>query len=79
MSDGLTNGVNFPFLEKRKAHEQVMEDNERLKSEAENEDLRLTIAQKQALRKKLEDSGLTVRKDFGGSVKRAWAWLNKTK
>jgi len=79
MSDGLTNGVRFPFLEKRKTHEQVMEDNERLKSEAESEDLRLSIAQKQALRKKLEDSGLTVRKDFGGSVKRAWAWLNKTK
>ena len=79
MTDGMTNGVNFPFLEKRKTHEQVMEDTEHLKLVAENEDLRLTIAQRQALRKKLEDSGLTVRKDFGGSVKRAWAWLNKTK
>ena len=76
---GVFNGANLPFLEKRRTHEQVMEENERLKSEAENEDLQLTIAQRQALRKKLEDSGLTVRKDFGGSVKRAWAWLNKTK
>ena len=76
---GGLNGANFPFLDKRRTHEQVMEENERLKSEAENEDLQLTIAQRQALRRKLEDSGLTVRKDFGGSVKRAWAWLNKSK
>jgi len=67
------------FLRKKRTNEQIMEDSERLKVEAENEDLQLSIAQKQALRRKLEVSGLTVKKDFGGSVKRAWAWLNKTK
>ena len=72
-------GFQFPFLEKQKSPERIAEENERLKSEAENEDLKLTIAQKQALRQKLEIAGLTVRKDFNGSLKRAWAWLNKTK
>ncbi len=59
-------GFELPFTRKRKTDEQLMEDNERLRTEAENEELQLTIAQKKALRKKLEESGLTVRKDFGG-------------
>lgn len=63
------------FLGRRKSTEQLIEDNERLKTEAENEELQLTIAQKQALRKKLEDAGLTLKKDFGGSVRRAWVWF----
>lgn len=70
--------VEFPFKWKQKSLEQLQEENERLSKEAENEELQLSIAQRQALRKKLSDSGLSVKKDFGGSVKRAWAWLNKT-
>ena len=75
----MPDGFGLPFMQKRKTQEQIMEENERLKSEAENEELRLSIAQKQALYKKLDDAGLTVRKDFGGSLKRAWNWLNKSK
>ena len=71
--------LDFGFFGKKRTNEQIMEDSERLKTEAENEDLQLSIAQKQALRRKLEISGLTVKRDFGGSVKRAWAWLNKAK
>jgi hypothetical protein len=71
--------LNFPFTKKLRTTEELIEDNERLKTEAENEELRLSIAQKQALYKKLENAGLTVKKDFNGSLKRAWQWLNKTK
>lgn len=67
----------LPFTRKQKSMEVLQEDNERLAKEAENEELQLTIAQKQALRKKLEESGLTVKKDFGGSVKRAWLWAKR--
>ena len=70
---------DFGFKKKEKGLGEIEEDNEFLVKKAENEDLQLSIAQKQALRKKLEQSGLTVKKDFGGSVKRAWAWLNKAK
>lgn len=69
----------FPFMKKQKTIEELETDNERLKTEAENEELKLSIAQKQALYKKLDNAGLTVRKDFGGSLTRAWRWLNKTK
>jgi len=69
----------YPFTQKKVTPEQLEEDNQLLTRQAENEDLQLSIAQKQALRRKLEDAGLTVRKDFNGSLKRAWAWLNKTK
>lgn len=69
----------LPFTRQKKSQSQLEEENELLTRQAENEELQLTIAQRQALRKKLEDSGLTVRKDFGGSLKRAWTWLNKTK
>jgi len=69
----------YPFTQKRVTPEQLEEDNQLLTRQAENEDLQLSIAQKQALRRKLEDAGLTVRKDFNGSLKRAWVWLNKTK
>lgn len=69
----------FPFNRKQKTSSELEEENERLTKEAENEELRLTIAQKQALYKKLDNAGLTVRKDFGGSLTRAWRWLNKTK
>jgi len=71
--------LDLGLFRKKRTNEQIMEDNERLKTEAENEDLQLTIAEKQALRRKLEVSGLTVKRDFGGSVRRAWKWLNKTK
>lgn len=70
--------LDFGFFGKKKTLEQIQEDNERLSREVENEDLQSKIALSQAERKKLEDAGLTVRKDFGGSVKRALAWLKKT-
>ena len=60
------NGVKFPYTEEKKSGSQP-------------EELRLTTAQIQALHKRLTDSGLTIRKDFGGSVKKAWAWHNKAK
>ncbi len=69
----------FPFMQKKKDLAELEQENEILAKQAENEELRLTIAQKQALYKKLDDAGLTVSKDFGGSLKRAWVWLNKTK
>ncbi len=64
----------LPFLSKRKTIEEATEDNERLKVEAENEDLQLTIAQKRALRAKLSEYGLSVNKSFGGSLKAAYRW-----
>ena len=71
------NSFTFPFTRKRRTNEELLADNERLKTEAENEELQLTIAQKQALHKKLDESGLTVKRDFGGSVSRAWKWAKK--
>ena len=68
----------LPFTRKKPTLNQLEEQNELLQKEAEAEEFQLDIAQKQALRKKLEDAGLTVNKDFGGSLKRAWRWLNKT-
>lgn len=76
---GVFGGSKFPFLEKRKTTEQLVEEQERLKLVAENEELQSKITLNQAERKRLEDAGLTVRKDFGGSVRRALGWLNKTK
>ena len=70
---------DIPFIQKKKSVSDLEEENELLTKQAENEELRLSIAQKQSLYKKLDDAGLTVRKDFGGSLKRAWTWLNKTK
>lgn len=67
--------MTLPFMQKRKTATEVEEENELLHREAENEDLKLTIAQKQAMRKKLEDAGLTLKRDFGGSLKRAWVWF----
>ena len=76
---GTLDGFGFPFSGKRKTSEELLEENERLKTQAENEDLQSKIALNQAERKRLENAGLTVRKDFGGSIKRAINWLNKTK
>ena len=71
--------LTFPFMKKQKTDEEVQVYTERLKIDNENEELQLSIAQKQALRRKLEVAGLTLKKDFNGSLKRAWTWLNKTK
>jgi hypothetical protein len=70
---------DFPFMKKQKSMDELQDDNERLKIEVENADLRLSKAQKDALYKQMDDAGLTLRKDFGGSLKRAWQWLNRTK
>lgn len=67
----------LPFMHKHKTEADFDAENELLLKQSENEELQLSIAQKQALRKKLEQSGLTVKKDFGGSLKRAWAWAKK--
>ena len=73
----MTSRFELPFTRKKRTLEEIQTDNERLSQESENEELQLSIAQKQALRRKLEQSGLTVNKDFGGSLTRAWRWLNK--
>ncbi len=66
----------MPFnpFKKEKTLDELQADTERLKIQAENEDLELTIAQKQALRQKLAENGFTVNKTFGGSIKNAWRW-----
>lgn len=69
---------DLPFMRKQKSIEQLQEENERLSQESQNEDLQLTIAQKQALRRKLEENGMTLKRDFSGSLRRAWKWANKT-
>ena len=66
---------DFPFMKKQKTPEELEAEGEILRRQAENEELKLTIAQKQALYKRLDDAGLTVRKDFGGSLKRAFKWF----
>lgn len=65
----------FELFGKSKSLEELQEENERLVMENQNAELKLTVAQKQAMYKKLDDAGLTVRKDFGGSMKRAWQWF----
>lgn len=69
---------SFPFMNKKKSVEELSEENEILRLERENAELRLSKAQKDALYKELDDAGMTIRKDFGGSIKRAWTWLNKS-
>ena len=71
--------LEFGFLGKKKTIEEIQEDNERLRIQAENEDYARNIALSQAERQRLANAGLTVRKDFGGSVVRALKWLNKSK
>lgn len=71
--------LDFGIFGKKKTLEQIQEENERLSRQVENEELQSKIALNQAERKRLENAGLTVRKDFGGSVARALKWLNKTK
>jgi hypothetical protein len=69
----------MPLFAKKETIEELEEQNELLKRRVENEDLKLTVAQKQALYQQLKERGLTVENDFGGKVSRAWRWLNKTK
>jgi hypothetical protein len=64
----------IPFISRQKTLEELSEENERLKTQAENEDLKLTIAQKRALQAKLSANGLSVNKTFGGSLRAAWRW-----
>ncbi len=65
----------LPFIGKRQTLEDATEENERLKVQAENEDLKFTIAQRQAMAQKLKDAGLT-KKSFG-SWTAVWRWLNR--
>ena len=46
-----------------------------LQEENEKKDLELSIAQKQAMMLKLNQAGLSVKKDFGGNLKAAWQWF----
>jgi C4-type Zn-finger protein len=71
--------LDFGFFGKKKTVEEEQEENERLRVQADNEDLRRKIALSQADRVRLREAGLTIEKDFGGSIARAWRWLNKTK
>ncbi len=69
---------NIPFTKKKEISlSDLEEQNQLLAKQNENEELQLSIAQKQKLRKELEEAGLTLKNDFGGSLKKAWTWLNK--
>lgn len=67
----------FPFMKKTKSLEELQSDNERLHMEAENEDLQLSIEEKQYAFNKLREAGLNYKRDFGSSLKRLWKWANK--
>jgi hypothetical protein len=61
-----------------KSLEDLEQENERLRLEAQNEDLQLSLAQKRAIRSKLKGSGLTL-KSFGNSFRTALKWLRGNK
>lgn len=68
----------IPFItQKKKTAEEIEQENEVLMKQNEQEQLQLSIAQQRAMRQKLEAQGLSLKKDFGGSLKRAWVYLNK--
>lgn len=67
----------LPFMKKQRTIEELQEDNERLRIQAENEDWRKNIALSQAEYQRLKNAGLT--KNSFGSASALWAWLNKTK
>ena len=62
------------LFHKRQTLEEIQAENERLRAEAENENLELSIEQKRAVRAHLRQSGLTL-KSFGGSFRAALNWL----
>jgi hypothetical protein len=66
--------IDLPFLKKKKDLAEIEEDNERLEAENRNEELQLSIAQKEKLRKELKSRGLSTQ-NFGGSLARAWTWM----
>lgn len=68
---------NLPFAKKKKSLEELNEENERLRVQAENEDLQLTIEQRNYTLNKVKKAGLSFKNDFGSSLKRAWKWANK--
>ena len=57
-----------PFEKKEQSLAELQEEDERLEAE-------LSVMQKRELRAKLQANGLTVRKDFKGSLKSAWLWF----
>jgi len=57
-----------PFGKADQTLAELQEEDERLEAE-------LSVLQKRQLREKLSASGLTVKKDFAGSLKRAWSWF----
>ncbi len=69
--------IGLPFMRKQRTMEELHTANERLRMEAENEDLRLTVEQKQYAFKKLKEAGLNYKSDFGSSMRRLWKWANK--
>jgi hypothetical protein len=66
--------LELPFLKRKKDLSEIEEDNERLEAENRNEELQLSIAQKEKLRKELKSRGLST-SNFGGSLSRAWTWM----
>ncbi len=65
----------LPWQTRKLTIDEAQEENERLKMQAQNEELQLSIAQKQSLRARLAQEGFTVNKTFGGSLKAAWTWF----
>lgn len=65
------------FTKKQKTMEELTEENERLKAEAENQELELTIEEKRYAFNKMKEAGLDYRRDFGSNLKRLWRWANK--
>ena len=57
-----------PFAKEPKTISELQEENERT-------ELQLSIAQKKAMMDKLHANGLSLKKDFGGSIKAVIEWM----
>lgn len=64
------------FSGEKKTLNELEEENEELRMQNENVDLKLSLKQKQELYKGMKQNGLSL-KNFNGSLKSAWAWWIK--
>ena len=60
--------IKNPFNQPDKSLVELQEEDERLDAE-------LSVLQKRELRNKLKANGLSLKHDFGGSLKRGWTWF----